>query len=372
MKTAPLSLAAAVLAAPLMVLPAGAQSISGLYVGAGAGANSRQYNTFTNTAFGAGTRQLSYNWGTAAVGSLGWGFGNGIRAEIEGNFRTNEVAGFARPTTGATANRAASGRVQMYGVMGNALYDFNFAGLGISPRIIMPYVGVGVGYAVTDFRRVGGLVGTSGRSLIDDSAGRLAAQGIVGAAFPLDSLVPGLAATAEYRYFWSPSRNDINSVNVAAAGAPVRVIRESMVSANQSVMLGLRYSFNQPRPVALAAPLVAAPVQQVARTYLVFFDWNRADLTDRARQIIGDAAAARAQARSTRIEVAGHADTSGSTTYNQALSMRRAQAVAAELSRRGVPRSEINIQAFGETRPLVATGDNVREPQNRRVEIVIR
>ncbi|MCS6891762.1 MAG: OmpA family protein [Rhodovarius sp.] len=136
-------------------------------------------------------------------------------------------------------------------------------------------------------------------------------------------------------------------------------------------MLGLRYAFFAPRP-AVAAPTPPAPVQEVARTYLVFFDWDRADLTDRARQIIAEAAEARTRVRSTRIEVSGHADRSGSPQYNQALSMRRAQAVAAELERRGVPRSEMVIQAFGETRPLVPTADGVREPQNRRVEIVLR
>jgi outer membrane protein OmpA-like peptidoglycan-associated protein len=110
----------------------------------------------------------------------------------------------------------------------------------------------------------------------------------------------------------------------------------------------------------------------VARTYLVFFDWDRADLTDRARQIIGDAAQNARNTRSTRIEVSGHADRSGTPQYNQRLSQRRAEAVAAELVRQGVARNEIGVQAFGESRPLVPTADNVREPQNRRVEIVLR
>ena len=80
----------------------------------------------------------------------------------------------------------------------------------------------------------------------------------------------------------------------------------------------------------------AAPVA-AARTYLVFFDWNKADLTDRARQIIGEAASARGTGV-TRIEVNGYTDRSGSNQYNQGLSTRRANAVAAELVRRGVPR----------------------------------
>ena len=116
------------------------------------------------------------------------------------------------------------------------------------------------------------------------------------------------------------------------------------------------------------------PVRQAeaARSYLVFFDWDRADLTDRARQIINEAAQATTRVAVTRIEVAGHTDASGTPRYNQGLSQRRAQNVASELVRQGVPREAITVQAFGESRPLVPTGGGVREPQNRRVEIVLR
>ena len=57
---------------------------------------------------------------------------------------------------------------------------------------------------------------------------------------------------------------------------------------------------------------------------------------------------------------------------NNALSQRRAEVVASELVARGISREEIGVTAFGESRPLVATADGVREPQNRRVEIVLR
>ena len=136
-------------------------------------------------------------------------------------------------------------------------------------------------------------------------------------------------------------------------------------------MFGVRYAFGAtPAAVVVAPP--PAPVQTAARTYLVFFDWDRADLTTRARAIINEAAQATTKVAVTRIEVAGHTDKSGTARYNQGLSQRRAANVAAELVRLGVPRSAITTQAFGETRPLVQTADGVREPQNRRVEIVLR
>ncbi len=132
---------------------------------------------------------------------------------------------------------------------------------------------------------------------------------------------------------------------------------------------GLRYAFGAPPPPAPTP--VAAPVHPAARSYLVFFDWDKSTLTDRARQIIADAATASRSVQYTRIEVNGYADTLGTPRYNHDLSTRRAQAVAGELVRDGVPAGAITIRGFGETHLLVPTGVGVRESQNRRVEIVL-
>jgi OOP family OmpA-OmpF porin len=134
----------------------------------------------------------------------------------------------------------------------------------------------------------------------------------------------------------------------------------------------VRYAFNVAPPAPAAAAVQAVPAQSPARSYLVFFDWDKSTLTDRARQIIKDAADNSTKVQYTRIEVNGYTDTSGTPQYNQGLSVRRAQAVQAELVRDGVPQNAITIQGFGETHLLVPTGPDVREPQNRRVEIIIR
>ena len=126
-----------------------------------------------------------------------------------------------------------------------------------------------------------------------------------------------------------------------------------------------------PAPRGAPSPPLAGPGPQPARTYLVFFDWDRADLTVRARQIVAQAAQASTRA-TTRIEVDGYTDLSGTAIYNQRLSVRRAQSVQAELVRDGVGRDEISIQGYGEANPLVPTQAGVREPQNRRVEIILR
>ena len=112
-------------------------------------------------------------------------------------------------------------------------------------------------------------------------------------------------------------------------------------------MIGLRYNFGQPPPPPPPAPLpVAAPAPAPARSYLVFFDWDKATLTDRARQIIKDAADNSTHVQYTRIEVNGYTDTSGTKQYNQGLSVRRAQAVQAELIKDGVPDKAIDDPGF--------------------------
>jgi outer membrane protein OmpA-like peptidoglycan-associated protein len=368
-----MSLKKALLAATMLALPlaAQAQPINGLYVGAGAGVNYLQESDIElSRSFGGTTASRSgtaeFNYGYVGVLSLGYGFGNGVRAEIEGSYRENEVdsvsgfPGLARPLR-------SDGTARSYGVMANALYDIDL-GPG---SFVMPYVGVGAGYIWHEYD---GTSVTSGgtRVDIDGSQGRFAYQAIVGAAFPI-SAVPGLAITAEYR-FLGTLQPEIDATARTAGVAGVTRGEAEVDNYNHSLLLGIRYAFGQTPPPPVVAPVAPAPaaVPAPARTFLVFFDFNRADLTDRARQIIAEAAQNAQRGGVTRIEVSGHADRSGTPQYNQRLSERRAQAVAAELERRGVARSNMAIQAFGESRPLVPTADGVREPQNRRVEIVLR
>jgi OOP family OmpA-OmpF porin len=141
---------------------------------------------------------------------------------------------------------------------------------------------------------------------------------------------------------------------------------------NNTFLFGVRYNFGVTPPPPLAAPApVAAPAPAPSRSYLVFFDWDKASLTDRARRIIREAADNSTRVKYTRIEVNGYTDTSGAPQCNMGLSIRRANAVKAELIKDRVPANAITTQGFGETHLLVPTGPGVREPQNRRVEIII-
>ena len=350
--------AAAVVALPML---AQAQPVSGLYLGAGIGANWLQ-NTNLNGSVNnaAGTKiENEFDIGYVGVLSLGWGFGNGLRAEIEGNYRSNEVSETKVGGGSIQGTASPTGTAVSYGVMANVLYDFD---LGAALGGIVPYIGGGVGYIWHDYQDVGASFSNGNKTVYNGNTGALGYQAILGAALPIAS-VPGLAVTAEYR-FMGTTGHDINGT-VNRTGEPQVRLNSDVDNFNHSLLIGLRYAFNAAPVVAAAAPMAAA------RTFLVFFDWSKADLTDRARQIIGEAASARGQGV-TRIEVNGFTDRSGPADYNMQLSIRRANAVAAELVRRGVPRNEIVTRGFGEENNLVPTADGVREPQNRRVEIILK
>ena len=107
------------------------------------------------------------------------------------------------------------------------------------------------------------------------------------------------------------------------------------------------------------------------RKHVVFFDWDRAAITAQAAATVRTAADQAKAGGTVRVDIVGHTDTSGDTGYNMALSIRRANAVKDELIRNGVNPQSIALAGKGESQPLVATGDGVREPQNRRAEITI-
>jgi outer membrane protein OmpA-like peptidoglycan-associated protein len=137
----------------------------------------------------------------------------------------------------------------------------------------------------------------------------------------------------------------------------------------------MRYRFGGATEAAETAapytpPVAVAPAPSVPKSYLVFFDFNKSDLTTQATEIVDTAAKNAGLAKVMQLTVTGHTDTVGSDAYNMRLSRRRAESVAAQLEKDGIASSEIEIVAKGKRDLLVPTGDGVREPQNRRVQIV--
>ena len=180
-------LATTMLALPLAVQ---AQPVTGLYVAGGAGANWRSSTSDTlnglvfrpsGTIISDGNRlHIDHSVGWVALGSLGWGFGNGLRVEVEGSYRTNRMDSgrwdFFGTLPGPLTNR--SGGVSTAAVMANLFYD-----LRLGP--VMPYVGAGIGYGWMRFDHVGGNVNTitpGDQVRVAGSEGRFAYQAIAGLA----------------------------------------------------------------------------------------------------------------------------------------------------------------------------------------------
>jgi outer membrane protein OmpA-like peptidoglycan-associated protein len=109
------------------------------------------------------------------------------------------------------------------------------------------------------------------------------------------------------------------------------------------------------------------PAHQV---YLVFFDWEKHDINPERMQIIQLAANQYKLSGRVTLHVTGYSDLSGPPEYNQALSVRRANAVAADLEWLGVAYHDMVVAGRGMHDPRVSTPVGMRELQYRRVEIV--
>ena len=354
-------LAATFIAAPALLPGAAkAQPVTGPYVSAGLGYNKLDSQKLKSVTTGGATVNLGdshalFSGGFTGEAAVGYGFGNGFRVELEGDYFNNQV----KKVDIGPAQSVASGNERKYGAMVNGFYDFD---VGIP--YMYPFVGAGVGYQWADWQNVqapgAGLTG------INNTEGAFAYQGIVGVSFPIPAM-PGLSADVQYRYMGTIGDRKYSGYTTAGAPATLKVGNEG----NNMILVGLRYELFPPAPPAPAPTPVAAPAPAPARTYLVFFNWDSAALTPRAKQIVGEAAQASQSTQVTKLNVNGYTDTSGAAKYNMKLSLRRAHNVASELVADGVPKEDIMIKGYGETHLLVPTGPNVREPQNRRVEIIL-
>ena len=341
-------------AAPLAAYAAA--PVSGPYIDAGFGTSLQQDTNVQSSGpltsvspfgqvIGSVRGKITYGAALAGAGDVGYGFGNGFRVQIGGNIFHNH-------------GQNSGGDANTYGVMVNGLYDLpvNFP--------VVPYLGAGAGYQWQNLN----LHDDAGQN-ISGSSGSVAYDVIAGAAYNVPG-APGLAVTAEYRFMQLVQTRHYEFSNDEFTA---RLDAGSTMS--HTFLIGLRYAFGTapaPLPMPQAAMQPVADVGPLpARTFLVFFDWDKADVSARAAQIIAEAASGSRTAGVTTLDVSGYTDTSGTADYNMGLSERRAKSVASALVKDGVPESEIEIHAYGETHLLVATGPGVREPQNRRVEIVL-
>ncbi|MBI2236238.1 MAG: outer membrane beta-barrel protein [Magnetospirillum sp.] len=294
------------------------------YMGADAGVNFMQ---------DPGVRGTDSDWGWVGLGQVGYSFG-APKVEFEYGYRGNDS-------------------ISAHGPMANVLYDFMPNGQW------HPFVGAGIGWAWLD----GDFSGSTSKG----SDNSFAYQGILGLGYDIDK---SWALKGQYRYF-------------ATADADVGYTNDTADYRNHALTIGFTYKFGAPAaaPAPAPAPAPAAAVapapapapkaSPVQKNFMVFFDFDKAEVSPEALKVIQQAAQAGKSGPAARIDLTGHADRSGSDKYNLKLSIKRGEAVKAQLVKLGIPASQIVVVGKGEGAPLVGTQDGVREPQNRRVEIVL-
>ena len=105
--------------------------------------------------------------------------------------------------------------------------------------------------------------------------------------------------------------------------------------------------------------------------FTVFFLFDSADLMPNQEKTLKAIAAASKIGKEVRLVVSGHSDRAGPKGYNLVLSQLRAVSIENALLRQGVSPERIAVTGRGENQPRIATVDGIREPRNRRVEIIM-
>ena len=336
----------------LFTANASAARLTGWYGAVEGGANwvqdfeLQQYITPLGPLATTSTMQQDTGW--AALASLGYSYANNVRFEFEGGYRHNQ---FNALTPSGGASSPADGELGQFTLMANGIYDFS-AGSGI---ILSFGGGVGANYA-----RLNSL---SLAPAFDGSDIGLAFQAFAGLSVPV---ARWLDMTMNYRFLYVPSLN-LEDHDVAAPSVAHVDVKDLKT---HTVTLGFRFGgrASEEMQIVRSAPPPALP-PSAARHYIVFFGFNKCNITPNADEVLSEAANAAQQLGSVAIQISGHTDTVGSTAANQRLSECRASAAKKNLVSKGISPRSITAIGYGETRLMVQTDDAMKEPQNRRANI---
>jgi OOP family OmpA-OmpF porin len=321
-----------------------AAQINGWYVSLEGGANwieDWEHSFFASPA----TATLDTGW--AVLSSVGYGWG-GWRIEFEGGYRDNNVDSYAItgiPVTPVTADAWEAT------FMANVAYD-----IAVTDNLALS-LGAGAG---GDFANVD--LSFGGPSFEDDNWS-FAYQGIAGISYAVGR------QTSLYLNYHYLRVTDVEFDFRPATGV---FLTNGEDVVKHTATFGIRYALTAPSTMTDMTPVAPPPEPTstaVPRQFIVFFGFNKYNLTSEALRVISEAVVAAKDTGSATVLITGHTDTVGSNDYNMRLSMRRANAVKGEMVRQGIPTSAISSTGKGETELLVQTADGVKEPQNRRATI---
>lgn len=350
----------------------GVGQTNGWYLGASLGESILPKQTLStpDSTFGGKIKESNL-LGPALQGVAGYGLGS-WRIEEELGWTQNGVSHLYNVPF---ANGTQRGSITNYSAMTNVLYDIP------TGWQYFPILTIGAGLGAVDVK-ANSIHSETGVPFSNDNSWVGAAQLIVGEQLPLTDQL-SLAIDGRFRQTdkasWQESTGFANPAHNA-----------TFYEHSYALNFGFIYKFNAPpQPMMAAAspppppppapapkPMTAAappppPPPATPRAYMVFFDFDKSNISGDAEKVLAMAAANAKKLGATQITLTGHTDTVGSDKYNMALSLRRANAVKAVLVKQGIPANEIAVVGKGKADLLVPTPDGVREPKNRRVEIVL-
>jgi outer membrane protein OmpA-like peptidoglycan-associated protein len=288
------------------------------------------------------------------------GFAAGARAGLEwGSWRFESEFRYQQNNTDRLVLHPSTGGRTAYALMANVLYDLDL-GWPVSPHL-----GGGIGAVDLHENTSVPILGLG--PVFPGSDWVFGYQAIAGLRY---NISPALAFDLDYRYLATTDAHFTTPPGLIVDGVARGNLTVTSGYEAQSIVASLSLRFGAPPPPVVAPPAPPEPPPVMRKVFLVFFDWDRDTITPEGMQIIQQAANAFHGGAPVTIQVTGYTDRSGSPGYNQRLSERRANNVANALVRLGVPRAQMAVSGRGENDNRVPTADGVREPQNRRVEIV--
>ena len=334
---------AGVALAALGTAPASATEAMGWYLGLGAGWD--HLNAVKMTSNFPFTLHAPYSDSALVVGSFGYRFENNVRIEFETGYSSHDIEKFG----------GVSGSTDIKSALVDFVYDVDLGGPW-SVSLGAGFGGANAGEHLAAAPPPPGLFFVHGSHVV------FAWQGIAGINYDID---PNLEIFADFRY--RETQADHNYFSSFVAFNPVRVYKLD----EQVGLFGIRWYPDEapPPPPPPPPPAVPPPPPAPVKTFIVFFDFDKSNLTAEAQSVVGEAVKTAKTNGFVKVLVTGHTDTVGSDSYNQGLSVRRAEAVKDEMVREGMDGSTIAIEGKSFHDPLVPTGPGVREPQNRRAVI---
>ncbi|MEM0928386.1 MAG: OmpA family protein [Pseudomonadota bacterium] len=332
--------------------------------------------------------ELEVDEGFGVYGALGKYFPGNLRSEVEIGYRGQDIDYL--PTAPGRTLFGAGDDFGEVGVLTGMINVYKDLPLGLSGRVT-PYVGAGIGFARVSLDMDNEAVVAASASPgsfnsidLDDDDYVTAVQGMAGVTV---DVARNLAFALGYRYLQTGEYDmegtfngadetsfsgEYNAHEITAGlrfnfggGKTVEPAVATAAPAMKTCVDGTVVALNAPCPVAADDEAVTAEELSL----VVYFEYDSAALTDRARSAIARRARQAQDVDLISVVVIGNTDTAGSAQYNVGLSQRRARVVRDALASYGVDSSKISVRALGETTPAKATGDGVAEPLNRRTEV---